>query len=146
MKRSQRLGRVVALAAEQENEAAKILAQASRQIDETEAQIEAMRRFRAEYCARLQREGGMNALQLNEYRAFLANLGKAIEEQEANLQRMRQEHAALRRSWRQLHCRHKGVGKIQRKIARQEQSVAEKRAQGELDDRAAARRRRNGRQ
>ncbi len=142
MKRSQRLQQVVDFTAEQESEAAKILAQATRQIDQTLAQIEAMRQFRLDYCARLQQQGmSMNAMQLNEYRAFLANLGRVIEEQETALQKMRQEHAALQRSWREIHCRRKGIGKVQRKFAMQEQKLMEKRMQSELDDRVAARRR-----
>ncbi len=146
MKRSRRLQKVVDFTAEQEREVAEILARSNRQIDETLAQIEAMRRFRDEYCARLQHQDmTMNARQLNEYRAFLTQLGRAIEEQEANLQTMRQEHAALQRSWRQVHCRHRGVGKVQQKFARQEQKLLERRMQGELDDRSAARRRKNQR-
>jgi Flagellar FliJ protein. len=83
----------------------------------------------------------LNGLQLHEYRSFLANLGRAIEEQEALLVKMRQEYAALQRTWRQAHCRSEGIGKVQKKWLRFEQDCLDKQVQRELDDRAAAKRR-----
>ncbi len=142
MKRSHRLQRVVDFTAEQESEAAKILGEAARQIDQALSQIESMRQFRSEYSARLgHQEAAMTAMQLHEYRAFLTNLGRAIEEQEAVLAKMRQQHAALQLSWKQAHCRNKGVSKVQQKLVQQEREMMERRIQSELDDRAAARRR-----
>lgn len=129
--------------ARKEEEAARAVSRAAQELDRAKAQLETLQRFRREYASRIQRQNPvMNARQLQEYRAFLANLGRAIEEQQAALQRMRQQHAALERDWRQLHCRLRGVGKFQDRLKRQEDQRRERRLQAEMDDRSAARHRR----
>jgi|GEM_PF-1888984 len=142
MKRSHRLQKVLQLSAEKESEAARVLAEAGRKIEEVQCQLESMQRFRKDYSVRMGEQGmALNGLQLHEYRSFLANLGRAIEEQEALLVKMRQEYAALQHTWRQAHCRNKGISKVQKKWVRFEQDCLEKQSQRELDDRAAAKRR-----
>jgi len=140
MKRSQRLQPVRDFMARKEAEAARAMTEAARELAQAEERLEALQRFRREYAARMQRQDSvMNAGQLQAYRAFLANLGQAIEEQQTVLQQMRQQHAALERHWRQLHCRLRGVGKFQDRLRHEENRSRERRQQAELDDRSAAR-------
>lgn len=140
MKRSQRLQPVREFTARKEAEAAKAMTQAAEKLAQAKAQLETLQRFRREYVIRIQQQNPiMNAGQLQEYRAFLANLGRAIEEQQAVLQQMRQQHAALERNWRQLHCRLHGIGKFQDRLRHLENRSRERRQQAEMDDRSAAR-------
>lgn len=139
MSRAQRLEQVAELTAEQEKKAAKALAAAASRLEEAQARLETLYRFRSEYSQ--PSEAAVSAFQLHELRAFLSKLGSAIEEQEAALQKLRQEYAALQLAWQRAYCRQRGIDKVRADLFRREQAVLERRLQGELDDRAAAKRR-----
>ncbi|GAB4358839.1 MAG: hypothetical protein Kow0060_13100 [Methylohalobius crimeensis] len=141
MTRVRRLEQLAELTAREEKQVAKHLADVGRRLQESEAQLQSLCRFRTEYAERYQQEqGAISALRLGELRAFLSNLGRAIEEQEAALQQLRQEYAALEQRWQRVYCRHRGIGKVHADLRRREQVARERRIQVELDDRAAIKR------
>lgn len=139
MSRARRLEQVAKLTAEQEKKAAQALAAAASRLEEAKARLESLYRFRSEYFQ--PSEAAMSAIQLHQLRVFLSKLGSAIEEQEATLQKLRQEYAALQSAWQQAYCRRRGIEKVRADLCRQEQAALERRLQGELDDRAVAKRR-----
>lgn len=140
MSRVQRLEQAAEFAAEQEKKAAKALGQAASRLEEANARLEALCRFRGEYLSYLKPGGvAVSARQLLELHTFLSRLGRAIEEQEAVLQKLRQEHAALQSAWQRAYCRRRGIEKIRENWLRREQLASERKLQRELDDRAAAR-------
>ncbi len=139
MSRARRLEQLAKLTAEQEKKAAKALASAASRLEEANARLKTLYQFRSEYLK--PSEVALSAIQLHELRAFLSKLGSAIAEQEAVLQKLRQEYAALQLAWQRAYCRHRGIDKVQADLFRQEQAALERRLQGELDDRAMAKRR-----
>ncbi|MCX8049938.1 MAG: flagellar export protein FliJ [Methylohalobius sp.] len=141
MNRIQRLEQAAKFAAEQEKKAASALTTSALRLEQAQAQLEVLRRFRSEYLVRLNRgESSLSAGQLLELRAFLNRISCAIEEQETLLGKLRQEHAALQAAWQQACCRRRGIEKVQAGWLYRERLAAEQKLQRELDDRAAARR------
>ncbi len=139
MSRARRLEQLAKLAAEQEKQAAKALASAASRLEEANARLKTLYRFRSEYLQ--PSELALSAIQLHQLHAFLRGLSSAIAEQEAALQKLRQEYAALQLAWQRAYCRHRGIDKVQADLFRQEQAALERRLQGELEDRAVAKRR-----
>lgn len=141
MNHLQRFERLAKWIAERERQAASALAAAARKIEEAQTRLATLQRFRREYLKQWLPDGAaVSALKFFELRAFLSHLSYAIEEQEAALQKLRQEHAALQLAWQRVRCRQRGIEKMQADWLRRQQLAAERRAQRELDDRAARRR------
>ncbi|GAB6067256.1 hypothetical protein JCM13664_05740 [Methylothermus subterraneus] len=141
MSEALRFERLTRWIAERERQAASALAAAVRKLEEAQTRLATLQRFRREYLQQWLSDGvAVSALEFFELRAFLSNLSRAIEEQEAALQKLRQEHAALQLAWQRVRCRQRGIEKMRADWLRRRQLAAERRAQRELDDRAARRR------
>jgi flagellar FliJ protein len=84
IKKSQRIKTIVEIKAAQEKNSLEALGASQRKLLATQAQIESLRKYRQEYQAKFNQQGGtgISVVQLLEFRSFMDKLDKAIAGQE----------------------------------------------------------------
>ncbi|TQV65373.1 MAG: flagellar export protein FliJ [Halothiobacillaceae bacterium] len=135
--RHQRLERVSDFARQEEDKAARRMAEARARLDEQEQRLNLLEDYQREYAARLSfntgASGGIFALQ--NYRAFMARIDEAVGQQRQVVERLRQEHDQRVRHWNEQRTRTRGLQKVEEKLSNQiaqDQNRRDQRVQDEF--------------
>jgi flagellar FliJ protein len=136
MSPSKRLKPVQRFAASKEQEAARVMGQAKKSLQQEEAKLEQLKLYHQEYLIRFQQMSaqGINATQLQEYRAFLAKLDEAIKQQQEVVAASVVNHSSTKNTWKKKHSRTQALNKAVERFRKQEQTIADKREQKENDE------------
>lgn len=139
MKKSKRLEPILDLADRKEKDSAKLVAIQLKKVQAISKGAADLRGYLDNYHARYQTAGatGFTVKQLTEYRLFLAKINGAIDEQLSNLRLAEQELADCRRAWEEARQYREGVRKLFNQARLDEERLAEKNEQKEMDERAA---------
>ncbi|MDH5392540.1 MAG: flagellar export protein FliJ [Gammaproteobacteria bacterium] len=107
MKRSNKLKPVVSHAKNQEQEAARVFAEAQKRVTDSEDQLHQLENFRAEYLLKYQtlsqQQGSMS--KLLDYQAFLAKLNQGIGQASNTIKLCCQQRDILKQQWVQRRTR-----------------------------------------
>ncbi|ASR44398.1 flagellar export protein FliJ [Xanthomonas citri pv. mangiferaeindicae] len=137
MKQSRRIDPLLSRAQDQEDAAARVLAQRQSSLDEHEARLAELRRYADEYAH--SQLAATSPAQLANRRAFLERLESAVEQQSRTVDQSRQT-VELERGRLLLASRDKQVlEQLAASYRAQERQVDERRSQRELDDLGARR-------
>jgi flagellar protein FliJ len=114
MKKSQRIKTIVEIKAAQEKNALEALGASQRKLQEMQAQIESLKKYRQEYQDRFNQLGcaGIGAGQLLEFRSFMDKLDKAIAGQESSLSECETDLMTKRKIWEGMHHRTQSLQKV----------------------------------
>jgi len=136
--KSKRLQPVIKIAQNREDDAALVLNEYRKVIDQQEAKLIELRQYHAEYTQRLNDSGrnGLNIAQINDYRCFIARLAVAVKQQEVQLASCEVELTEKYDAWMLTRMRHQALGKVVDRYQAQEHQESEKREQAESDERA----------
>lgn len=117
--RHQRLERVSDFARQEEDKAARRMAEARARLDEQEQRLGLLEDYQREYAARLSFNTGATAgvFALQNYRAFMARIEEAVSQQRQVVERMRQEHDKLAQHWNEQRTRTRGLQKVEEKLS-----------------------------
>lgn len=139
MTRSQRLKPIVRLSASKERDAAVVLAQTQRALEDQEQRLGELMRYLDEYQRLLAREstGGVDVKRLHSYRGFIVRLGQTISYQRQQVEQARREVECQRQAWQTARTRSQALDKAVAKHRRAEQQAHERHEQREADDRAS---------
>jgi flagellar FliJ protein len=136
MSPSKRFKPVQRVAASKEQEAARMMGQAKKSLQQEEAKLEQLELYHQEYLIRFQQTAakGMSATQLQEYRAFLARLDEAIKQQQDVVAASAVNHSSTKNIWKKKHSRTQALNKAVERFRKQEQTVADKQEQKDNDE------------
>jgi flagellar FliJ protein len=136
MSPSKRLKPVQRFAHSKEQNAARNMGLARRNLEQEEQKLQQLKDYHQEYVARFQvlAAEGMSATQLQEYRVFLAKLYEAVKQQEEIVTASMVNHNSHKNNWRQKHSRTQALNKVVDRYHRQEQQSADRREQKESDE------------
>jgi len=129
--------RIVALAETRKRAASQGLAAASQRHGANLAKLAEFRRYLDEYRGALTNPGtAMSASAARELREFMGQIERTISALEGLSQRSGAEHARELAVWKREAQRLNALGEVLERVRADEVTVAEQRAQRELDDRA----------
>ncbi|MEW6444896.1 MAG: flagellar export protein FliJ [Pseudomonadota bacterium] len=136
-KRQQRLERLGEFARQEEDKAARLMAEARARLDEQEQRLALLENYQREYAARLSFNTGASAgvFALQNYRAFMARIEEAVVQQRQSVERAAREHAHTVQTWNEQRTRTRGLDKVGEKLATtmaREQNSRDQRAQDEF--------------
>ncbi|MET0010269.1 MAG: flagellar export protein FliJ [Candidatus Thiodiazotropha sp. 6PLUC9] len=136
MSPSKRLKPVQRFARSKEQNAARSMGQARKNLELEEAKLKQLKQYHQEYLDRFQQiaSEGMTATQLQEYRTFLAKLDEAITQQQQVVASSMVDHNSHKDNWKQKHSRTEALNKVLGRYRDQEKKVADRREQKENDD------------
>jgi len=136
-KQSKRLQPVVDFNQRKEEDAAKALAVASRNVLEQKQRLSEFESYRGEYGQQLSQVGGagLSASKMRDFQAFISKLNHVLEQQKVAIENAEKEYELKKRQWLAARNKLKAISKVQRKHILQENSTEEKRMQKEQDDR-----------
>lgn len=135
MKKSKRLEPISRLAEIKEQQAARLVGDYRKTLEEQSKQLESLKEYREGYLARYQTVS-MGARQLADYRLFLDKLNRAIEEQEQLIANSLNAVHDKEKLWTSARSHNQGMQKLVEKAGKEELTSSEKREQSELDDRS----------
>ncbi|MES9850380.1 MAG: flagellar export protein FliJ [Candidatus Thiodiazotropha sp. L084R] len=123
MSPSKRLKPVQRFAHSKEQNAARSMGQARKNLELEEAKLKQLKQYHQEYLDRFQQiaSEGMTATQLQEYRTFLAKLDEAINQQEQVVASSMVNHNSHKDNWKQKHSRTQALNKVIDRYRDQEQ-------------------------
>ncbi len=136
--RSQRLKPVVKFAERAEHDAAHIMAQCQRALDEHERRLAELLEYRRDYVQRFRDAGfnGIDAMWMQDYRTFLDRLNEAVTQQRRQVEVVSAELKGMRREWNARRSRTKALDKVASRYRAQERRARARCEQGECDERA----------
>jgi len=142
MKRSHRLEPVVKVAENREQQAAQALGDSQLALTQAQQRQAELETYRKEYIDRFHTAGaaGMSAVQMADYRTFLANLDRAIAEQTVLVQQAANAVDQQREAWFARRGKVKMLGNVVSRYRADERRVADRKEQGDQDERAQQRR------
>ncbi len=136
--RAKRMQVVLSLAKKQEDEAASKLSQYRDQLAQEQRQLEELRDYAAQY---LNEQGslreGILAHELINYSSFINRLNQACSEQEAKVARMAKLMESLQQQWRMKYQKRKSIEELIVRLQMEDDLIADKRLQKELDELSA---------
>lgn len=137
MSKAKRFKPIVKIAESREQEAAKNLGVSQQALSEKELRLTELKTYRSEYVESLASAGeqGMSIEQMRNYRSFLDNLDKAISQQELIVNHAEVDVNKVKSTWVDKLTRRKVLDKVVDKYKTQENKLADKTEQRELDDR-----------
>lgn len=129
---------VVQVAASREQEAAKLLGEAQREVALREARLNELLAYQTEYAARFETSGGggLDMARLQDYRIFLVRLNEAIALQRRLVDAARMECEARRAMWLGTRQQAQAIDKAVDRFRRDEAHAQGRREQAEADERA----------
>ena len=138
MTKSQRVKPVIKVAKNRESEAARVLADGQRVVQERRQRLAELRSYREEYRNRYKKQGsvGMNAQQLRTFRNFLAKLDLAVEQQEQLVNAAQRDLEQKKSKWMEKHFRTKALDNVRGRYLSQEQRAEQRAEQKESDERS----------
>lgn len=137
MKRSRRLQPVVRVAENRQQQAARVLGKAQAELAAAEQRLSELKSYREEYIRRFQAAGaqGMGVVQMSDYRQFLHRLSQAIEQQVQVVAQVAAQMEEQRRRWFTSRGKAQMLDSVVQRYQADEQREADRKEQGELDDR-----------
>jgi flagellar FliJ protein len=135
MTRSKRMQPVATVAHNRQQNAARIMGERQRSLDDQQQRLQELNNYRDEYARRF--EGGaesMAGINMRDYRLFLSRLNEAIEEQ---ARRVEQARAALEQSrgqWTTTRVHSDAVNKVVERMQADERRAEDRREQKENDE------------
>jgi flagellar FliJ protein len=141
-KKSERLKIVLDLAARKEKAALELLSKRKRYRDEQLAQLNNLKHYHAQYLDDMKNKVSQvhNAISLQSNLQFLSQIDQAILHQEGVLAIAEREYAQALKNWTQLHQKRKGMGDLIDNFKQQEDQVADKKMQQQIESDLLARR------
>jgi flagellar FliJ protein len=138
MTKSKRLEPVNRIAETRERRAAVEMAEFKRFLDAQQAKLDELQRYRAEYARQFETAGrqGLDAGRMADFRRILIHLAEAIAWQERRLASLRQDFEQIRRRWTDTRTRAAALAKVLERYRDEERRDADRREQGETDERA----------
>lgn len=145
MTRSKRIKPVVDVAERKEQEQARHLGAAQRELEQQRQQLEQLILYRDEYARQFENAGntGLSVARLQDYRVFLARLNQAIEQQRNTIAETEQACEQQRRHWLESRTRAQALDKVAERYRSEEDQARERRDQTESDEFALQRHQRN---
>ncbi|EIK45934.1 putative flagellar protein FliJ [Cellvibrio sp. BR] len=136
--RAKRMQVVLSLAKKQEDEAANKLSQYREQLVLEQRQLVELRDYAAQYLnAQGALREGILAHELINYSSFIYRLNEACTEQEAKVARMTRLLESLQQQWRVKHQKRKSIEELIVRLQHEDNLIADKLLQKELDDLSA---------
>ncbi|UUA73742.1 flagellar export protein FliJ [Cellvibrio sp. QJXJ] len=136
--RAKRMQVVLSLAKKQEDEAANKLSQYREQLVLEQRQLVELRDYAAQYLnAQGALREGILAHELINYSSFIHRLNEACTEQEAKVARMTRLLESLQQQWRVKHQKRKSIEELIVRLQHEDNLIADKLLQKELDDLSA---------
>lgn len=126
---------LVEIARNRELEAGRRLGVVQRRLEEAQAQLDELKRYRDEYAARLRGGASLTARELGEFRVFLQKLELAIEQQGKRVEEEALRLRQSRQTWLQRHQRTSALDKVLENYRDEERKEMQRREQRESDDR-----------
>ncbi len=138
MTKSKRMEPVAQVADQRERQAAVEMAEFRRFLDAQQAKLDELNNYRNDYARHFEEagRGGMDAARMADYRRILARLNDAIAYQEQRLAGLHNEYERVRRRWTDTRTRAAALDKVMQRYRNEEQHAADRREQGESDERA----------
>ncbi len=136
--RAKRMQVVLTLAQKQEDEAANKVSQYREQLGQEQRQLAELRDYAAQYLnAQGALREGILAHELINYSSFIHRLNEACTEQEAKVARMTKLLESLQQQWRVKHQKRKSIEDLIVRLQQEDDLIADKRLQKELDELSA---------
>lgn len=139
MPRARQLKTAQRIFEDDERRKSETLAHTERQLQESEAKLEELKSYRADYLRDFAKRagGGMNATSARDYQSFIARLDEALRQQAEIVSQARAQQAEQLTKWRGAAQRSMAVdraverhsGDERRRLERHEQSDSDERAQ-----------------
>lgn len=136
MTKADRLKPVSKIADERERAAAQALALAQKNYLQRQQRLEELTTYRSEYASQYADNPNLARpmVLLNDFRVFLARLDHAIVQQQGVVESARRDYEKKKRDWLKEHTKVKALEKVIERAAEQEQVIAGRKEQKELDD------------
>lgn len=136
--RAKRMQVVASLAKKQEDDAANKLSQYREQVGQEQRQLAELRDYASQYLnAQSVLREGVLAHELINYSSFIHRLNEACTEQETKVARMAKQLEALQQQWRFKHQKRKSIEDLIVRLQQEDNLIADKRLQKELDELSA---------
>jgi len=128
---------VAGIAKNREQNAARVLGQKRKHLEEQNAKLDELLSYREEYAknTHISGDNGLTARQLNEYRLFLEKLNMAIMQQRERVQQASDDCDLFQVSWLKTRTHSKALDKVVEKNKKGEKLEQDKKEQHELDER-----------
>ena len=141
-KKSERLKIVLDLAARKEKAALEVLSKRKRYRDEQLAQLNNLKQYHAQYLDDMKRNVSQvhNAVSLQANLQFLSQIDQAILHQQGVMNIAEREYATALHNWTQFHQKRKGMGDLIDTFKHQEDQLADKKEQQQIESDLLARR------
>jgi flagellar protein FliJ len=137
MMKSKRFEPIREIASSSANDLSRAMAEAARKVAEIERQIQQLQSYRDDYIGKTgQGNTAVDAVKLQNYRSFLDRLGEALRQQMKSLELARVEYEKRRSAWSAKRIEAESLGRAVERFRREEQHVADRREQREVDDAA----------
>ncbi len=113
------------------------MGEAALKVADIERQIQQLKSYRDEYLRKSgQGTAAVDAVKLQNYRTFLDRLGEALRQQMKSLDVARAEYEKRRLAWSAKRIEAESLGRAIERFRKEEQHVADRREQREVDDAA----------
>ena len=132
-KRSDRIRKIVALAALEERRESIAVGHSQQELDSAVERLDELNRYRSEYTARTPAGAG-SALRWSDYQSFLARLDQAVTAQREVILDGERNVAAHRRRWMVKRRRLNSLERVLERYRGEERVAAERLAQKRLDE------------
>ena len=133
MSRAERIAGIARIAERSERDAAEALVASKQRLDQIEARLSELSRYRDEYGMQMRRDQreGLSINELKRHQLFMRRLEEGVEHARASLTRAREEWRSREAHWRDKRAR---LDALERVVARHRADEA--RARGRRDERA----------
>lgn len=138
MTKSQRVKPIIKVAQNRENEAARVLADGQRVVQERRQRLAELRSYREDYRNKYQKQGsaGITAQQLRTFRNFLLKLDQAVEQQEQLVTSAQRDLEQKKSKWMEKHFRTQALDNMRGRYLSQEQLSENRAEQKDSDERS----------
>lgn len=135
-KRSQRFKLLLDLAERKRKEADRMLGEAQQRVVQAKQSIEQLKNYQVEYRNQFIEQGkqGVDAGQIAVYQGFLGRLTHASEQSHDALKQSQMQLEKIEQHWREAYAHFKAMEKLYEKALKDEQKVADKQVQKQLDE------------
>jgi flagellar FliJ protein len=132
--RSKRFEPIEQIASNAATELSRAVGEAGRKVDELEAQLVTLRKFRDEYAGGGAAAGSAtNSVMLQNYRSFLDRLGEALRQHMTKLDKARAEYERRRLVWSAKRIEVESLKRVIERFRTEERYAADQREQREGD-------------
>lgn len=139
MTRSKRMQSVNKVAHKKEQDAARMLGQSRKNLQQQNMRLTELMQYREDYTRKFTTSGndGMDTRKLNEYRSFLHRLNQAILQQRDVITRAERECQLRERAWLGTRTRSQALNKVVARYQLEERIASDRKDQKVLDEHAS---------